>query len=210
VTNTTSASRQLTLQNTGGANATGIALNFSNGVFSRPTGAAGGTCGTTLNAGSSCSINVVFHPTANGAASGSLTITANVPVTGSPVSLSGTGVAQPTVSITPNPLTITLPTGVSTGTGTVTLTNTAPAGGASVTVTNVNVSGGSFLTYVFNQVLGQNNCQGATLNPGQSCTVGVRFTNVGSARGVNRAGTITFTDNASGSPQVGNLVGHAN
>ena len=210
VTNTTSASRQLTLQNTGGANATGIALNFSNGVFSRPTGAAGGTCGTTLNAGSSCSINVVFHPTANGAASGSLTITANVPVTGSPVSLSGTGVAQPTVSITPNPLTITLPTGVSTGTGTVTLTNTAPAGGASVTVTNVNVSGGSFLTYIFNQVLGQNNCQGATLNPGQSCTVGVRFTNVGSARGVNRAGTITFTDNASGSPQVGNLVGHAN
>jgi hypothetical protein len=27
---------------------------------------------------------------------------------------------------------------------------------------------------------------------------------------VNRAGTITFTDQGAGSPQVGNLVGHAN
>jgi hypothetical protein len=40
--------------------------------------------------------------------------------------------------------------------------------------------------------------------------VAVRFTNVLSARGVNRAGTITFTDNAAGSPQAGALVGHAN
>jgi hypothetical protein len=31
-----------------------------------------------------------------------------------------------------------------------------------------------------------------------------------SPRGVNRTGTITFTDNATGSPQSGVLIGHAN
>jgi hypothetical protein len=38
----------------------------------------------------------------------------------------------------------------------------------------------------------------------------VRFTNIFAARGVNRAGTITFTDSGAGSSQVGNLIGHAN
>jgi hypothetical protein len=37
----------------------------------------------------------------------------------------------------------------------------------------------------------------------------VRFTNVLSARGTNRAGTITFTDNATGSPQSSGLIGFA-
>jgi hypothetical protein len=132
-------------------------------------------------------------------------------VTGSPVSISGTGVAtRATVSITPNPLTITLPTGTASGTGTVTLTNTAAAGGSDVTVTNIATSGGSILTYFFNIVAGSDTCTGTALAPGASCTVGVRFTNVLSARGVNRAGTITFTDTATGSPQSGALIGHAN
>jgi hypothetical protein len=105
-----------------------------------------------------------------------------------------------------------LPAGSFTGTGTVTLTNTTAAGGSSVTVTNVGVSGGSLLTYLFTigPLAGPNTCTGATLAPGASCTVTVRFTNVLSPRGVNRAGTITFTDNATGSPQTGVLVGHAN
>ena len=114
--------------------------------------------------------------------------------------------------ITPNPLTITLATGTPTGIGTVTLTNTAAAGGSSVTVTGVTVPlGGSLATYFFNLVVvgGADTCTGATLVPGGSCTVGVRFTNTTSPRGVNRAGTITFTDTGAGSPQVGNLSGFA-
>jgi len=204
---TVSSAKTLTLHNTGTGAGTGITLAFSSGVFSQ----SGGTCTTTLAAGATCTINVVFSPTAAGADSGTLTILANAPVTGSPVALSGTGVAtQATVSITPNPLTITLATGSFTGTGTVTLTNTAAAGGAQVSVTNVTVAGGTILTYFFNAVAGANTCTGATLAPGASCTVGVRFTNVLSPRGVNRAGTITFTDDAVGSTQVGNLIGHAN
>jgi len=211
-TGTTSAPQTLTLNNSGGATGTGISLAFPASQFSRP--AAGGTCTTSLAAGASCTINVVFTPTGPGQVNGTLPITANVAVSGSPVGLSGTsGATQATLSITPNPQTITLATGTPTGIGTVTLTNTAAAGGSSVTVTGVTVPlGGSLATYFFNLVVvgGADTCTGATLLPGGSCTVGVRFTNTLSPRGVDRAGTITFTDTGAGSPQTGNLIGHAN
>ena len=98
---------------------------------------------------------------------------------------------------------------IGSGTGTVTLTNTSPVGGASVTITNVTVSGGTALTFFFNAVTGANTCTGATLLPGQTCTVGVRLSNVTSAVSVVRTGTITFTDNATGSPQSFTLSGEA-
>jgi hypothetical protein len=98
-TNTTSAAQALTLSNTGGASFTGPTLAFT-GQFSRAT--AGGTCGTTLTAGSTCTINVAFAPTTAGAATGSVTITGNVPVSGSPVALTGTGVA-PVISASLTP-----------------------------------------------------------------------------------------------------------
>jgi hypothetical protein len=91
VQGTTSATQALTLHNAGGAGATGIAVAFT-GPFSRPT-TGGGSCGATLAAGATCTVNVVFSPTATGPASGNATITANVAVAGSPVSLSGTGAA---------------------------------------------------------------------------------------------------------------------
>ena len=91
----TSPSQTLTLHNTGAASLTGITLAFSSPTFSRPAGVAGGTCGATLTAvAGTCTINVVFSPTVPGPATGTLTITGNVTVTGSPVSLSGTGAAS--------------------------------------------------------------------------------------------------------------------
>jgi hypothetical protein len=119
--------------------------------------------------------------------------------------------SRATVSITPNPLTITLPTGSITGTGVVTLTNAGAAGGSQITVSNITTSGGSVLTYFFNvgALAGPDNCTGAVLAPGGSCTVTVRFTNVLSTRGVNRNGSITFTDTGAGSPQTSGLVGFA-
>jgi hypothetical protein len=89
----TSAAKTLTLHNTGGAAGTGITLTFTT-TFSQPAGTAGGTCTGTLAAGATCTINVVFTPTAVGAVNGTLTIAANVAVTGSPVTLSGNGVAD--------------------------------------------------------------------------------------------------------------------
>jgi hypothetical protein len=127
----------------------------------------------------------------------------------------GGGGGTGTVSITPNPLTITLSSGSATGTGVVTLTNTQPLGGASVNVATVAVAapGSGFITWslVVDPIgANANTCTGATLAPGQTCTVRVRFSSLLAARGVDRLGTITFTDNATGSPQVGQLIGHAN
>jgi len=70
-----------------------IAVTFPAGSrYSRPAGAAGSTCVASLAAGSNCSINVVFSPSALGASNSSVAITGNVTVSGSPVALTGTGV----------------------------------------------------------------------------------------------------------------------
>ena len=113
--------------------------------------------------------------------------------------------------LTISPLTITLPTGSSTGTGTVTLTNAAAAGGAQLTVTNVAVTGGNMFTYLFTSgaLAGPDTCTGAAVAPGASCSVSVRFTNLGSPKGTNQSGTITFTDTGAGSPQSSGLIGYA-
>ena len=131
----------------------------------------------------------------------------------------GTGGGNGSLSFNPSPLRITLPHplfgNAATGTGTVTVTNTSAAGGPSVTISNVSVASGTGsggLTWIFNigPLAGPNTCNGATLAPGGTCTVTVRFTNITSPTGVDRPGTLTFTDTASGSPQTVNLVGHVN
>ena len=223
-TGTTSNSRTVTVTNTGNFALSGGSFTGLSAPFSRPSGSAGGNCGATLAVGASCTYNIVFAPTATGPFTRSLAVSyTGATTTGGPVTVTGTGVAtRASVSITPAPLTISLPSLSACGsnvaciaaatsqTGTVTFTNTAPAGtGAAMTVTNVAISGGTLATFFFNAVNGQNTCTGTTLAPGDSCTVGVRFTNVTSARGVNRAGTITFTDNGAGSPQAGSLAGFA-
>jgi hypothetical protein len=97
----TSSPLALTLSNTSSIGVTGIGLSFSP-QFSRSTTSAG-TCGTTLAGGSvatpaTCTINVVFSPTALGTVNGSVAISASVTVANSPVALSGTG-AVPVLTV---------------------------------------------------------------------------------------------------------------
>ncbi len=221
---TTSNPMLLTVTNTGTSALAGGTFTIVGGApFSRVTSgtfpAGAPNCGAGLAVASSCTIKVAFAPTGAPAAyNRNLTVAyTGATVNGSPVTLTGTGVAaRGTVSVTPNPLTITLPVGTFSGTGTVTLSNTTAAGGSSVAVTNVAVASGAgsgLLSWFFSDsglFGGADNCTGANLAPGDSCTVVVAFTNVFAARGVNRPGTVTFTDTATGSPQVENLVGHAN
>jgi hypothetical protein len=218
-----STARTLTMHNTGLAAATGITLTFSSPLFTRPAGAAGGTCTTTLNAGTNCTINVVFTPTALGPAAGTLTIAASVAVTGSPVGLSGTGVTPViTAGLTPLTWTPVATRGCTTGfagiggtcptqvfvltnTGNVTLTGITRAvlGGVNAsefTVTRLlstcGPAGGG-------QLLGQ-----TTLAPGAACMVTVRFSPVtGQTTGVKTA-TVSVTDLAG--TQTSTLTGTAN
>ncbi len=216
-TGNNSAAKTLTVTNTGNSALAGGTFTFGGGTpqpFSRPGGAAGGTCTATLAVGASCTVNVVFRPTTAVLYQRTLAVAfTGTTVTGSTVTLTGTGGAAPAVTILPNPLLITLPTGATniTGTGTVTFTNTAAVGGSNVTVSNIAATGGSILTYFFNvgTLAGPDNCTGAIIAPGASCTVTVRFTNTGSARGTTRTGTLTFTDSGNASPQSIVLNGFA-
>jgi hypothetical protein len=213
----TSATQNVTVTNTGNAGLVGLAYVFggvapqpfsrvTNGAF--PVGAP--NCGGTLAVGAACTVKIQFAPatgTGGTAYSRSLAVTGTgATITPSTVTLTGASVTPAPVSITPTPrLTITLPTGVNTGTGQVTFTNTATTGGSSVTVSAVAVAGGT--GYSFGVVT--DNCTGVTLAPSLSCTVTVSFTNTTATRGPNRGGTITFTDTGAGSPQTGALRGIA-
>ena len=60
---TTSAAQTVTVTNTGAAALNGGTFTFGGSTtFSRPAGAAGGTCGATLAVGANCTINVVSPP----------------------------------------------------------------------------------------------------------------------------------------------------
>ncbi len=224
---TTSSTLDVHILNTGNTALTNFVIPATVGRFNRvntgtftipncPTAAAG-----TLAPGASCTIRLNFAPNAATSFTSTLTVTANggsaaTPAAFTPanVQLNGTGVAtRAAMSVTPNPLLITLPTGAAnfTGTGTVTLTNTAAAGGSNVAVTTVAVTGSGLggLGYFFSAVAGADTCTGATLPPGGTCTVGVRFTNFLSARGTTRVGAVTFTDTGAASPQSGVLNGFA-
>jgi hypothetical protein len=221
---TTSPTLNVSVHNTGNSPLSALNYTFGGGTpqpFTRVTNgtfpAGAPNCGATLAVGAACTIKVQFAaPTVTAATNFSRTLTVTggngLVVTPASVTLTATAVAaRATVSITPDPLTITVPTGRATATGVVTLTNTAPSNGAQMTVSGVTVSGGSLFTYFFNVggLAGPNTCTGATLAPGASCTVTVSFTNTGATRGINRNGTIRFTDNAQGSPQTGALIGYA-
>jgi len=74
VAGTTAVTRTFTMVNQGAGAATINPVTFSSGDFTRPSGAAGGTCGATLNAGASCTINVRFKPLATGARSAVMSV----------------------------------------------------------------------------------------------------------------------------------------
>ena len=194
-TGTNSANQTLTLTNTGPVGLTGISV-----AVTPPFNRNGGTCTATLAVGANCTILVRFSPTASGPANGSVTITSNATVTGSPVTLTGTGVSGVIAAPTPR-LLVTYPLGTvypqSSAQGTVTLTNTAAAGSASVTVNTVTLpapgagGNGSLATRYFS--IATNNCTGAVLAPGANCTVVLTFNAVAGTGTINT--NLTYTDN---------------
>ncbi len=219
VDGTTSASQTLTLHNTGTATLTGIAVTFTG-----PYTQSGGTCGATLNAGATCTIPVVFSPVAPaGAKPGTATIAASVAVTGSPVTLNGTGVA-PVVSATLTPTTHNYG-GVTRNCPTpalaclldpafaYTLTNT---GNVTLTGISQGVLGGVNATeFTLRPLLstcgpagGGQLASNTTLAPGGTCVVTVQFQpKTAQTTGVKNA-TISVTDAAG--TQTSTLTGTAN
>ena len=183
-----SASQKVTLSNTGN-----IALTISIGITGANSSDFGqtSTCGSSVAAGGSCTITVTFTPTASGTRNAAITITDNAPNSPQSVSLTGVGVV-PTVMLSPTSL--TFPTQVvftTSAAKTVTLSNT---GLGKLSITKVSVSG----------PFTQTNTCGNQVLAGASCTFSVKFTPTTSG---TLTGSVSITDNASGSPQKITLMG---
>ena len=185
-TGTTSAAQTVTLTNTGTASLSITSLAIS-GDYAQTN-----TCGSSLAAGANCTISVTFSPTAGGTRTGTVSITDNASGSPQTVSLTGTGVAVPTVSLSPTSLTFgNQATGTTSAAQSVTLRNIGAAG---LSITSITVSGD----------YAQTNTCGSSVAAGASCTISVTFTPTATG---TRTGTVSVNDNAGGSPQTVSLTG---
>jgi hypothetical protein len=193
----TSTAQTVTLKNTGSGalSISSIALGGAN-----PTSFAEiGTCGTSLAAGGSCLLVVAFKPASAAALSGTLSVTDNAAGSPHTVSLTGTGTAAPTLTLSAT--SITFPTtlhGTTSAAAGVTLTNT---GTATVRLSSIVLAGTNPTSFV------ELNTCGATLAPSGSCGVYVAFK---PAAAGSFTATVSITDNAAASPQSIALSGTGN
>ena len=188
---TTSAAQTVTVTNTSESTVT-----FTNIVTTGDfAGATLAQCPSIAVGGTPCTLHITFTPTATGTRSGAITFTDNA--TGSPQSviLAGTGTSSSTtIGITPTSLTF----------GSQAVGTTSPA--QMVTVSN---TGGNPLT--FTSITTSGDFAGATLAQcpsiaveAEPCVFSITFKPTVTG---TRTGTITFTDNATGSPQTVTLTG---
>lgn len=187
---TTSAAQAVTLTNSGTA-AVSITSIAASGDFAQTN-----TCGSSVAAGANCTISVTFTPSAVGTSLG--TLIAIDSAAGSPqsVSLSGTGTAPvvtaPAVTLAPTSLTFASQnTGSTSAAQTVMLTN---SGSGALSITSIAATGD----------FAETNTCGSSVAAAASCIISVTFT---PTSGGTRTGTLTITDNASGSPQTVSLTG---
>ena len=171
----TSTAQAVSVNNTGTASAT-----LSGATITGDFLIASNTCGNTLDAGSSCVLQVEFAPQAAGARTGTLTVTDAVgPHT---VTLSGTGQGQSVVSISPSSVTFAgTPVGSTAAARTVFVVN----GGTSAATLGTATIGGDF-------AIASNGC-GATLAAGDNCAIAVTFTPTAAG---TRNGVLTVPDSS--------------
>jgi hypothetical protein len=184
--NSSSSAQSVTLSNTGNATLTITSITVS-GNFSQTN-----TCGASVAAGASCTLSVTFKPTATGTKTGAVTIADNASPATQTVSLTGTGVNAPTVSLSPASLTFSAQAvGTSGSAQSVTLKNT---GSATLSITSIKASGD----------FSQTNTCGSSVATGTSCTIKVTFKPTAAG---TRTGAVTITDNANPATQTVNLTG---
>jgi hypothetical protein len=157
------------------------------------------TSGTTLGAGLSCTLQVIFTPLAAGGSTASLTISSSnatavsVPLNGSGQAVAGLNVSPPQLTFAPQS------PGQPSPVQTVTISNTASvaAGTPALSVNNTQFS------------LTANTCTG-NLAAGASCTVGVVYTPTANlAAGTTATGTLTVSSAAFASQATVTLSGMA-
>jgi len=190
-----SAPKNFTLKNN-----QSIALSISNVTF---TGTNGGdfsqsnTCGTSLPGGKSCTLSVTFTPSLIGAESAALTVSDNAPAPYNTLtaSLSGTGIAQATVS--PTSLSYAAQkVGTTSGAKNVTLKNNLST---TLTINGFTFTGADPGDYAVSTTT----C-GGSLASKASCTISIVFKPMATGA---RTATLNANDDANNSPQTLSLTG---
>ncbi|TAN23767.1 MAG: choice-of-anchor D domain-containing protein, partial [Acidobacteria bacterium] len=184
---TDSTMREVTLTNSG-QNDLVITSVTTSGDFSEAN-----ACGSSVAGGANCVIFITFKPTATGNRTGALAITDNSAGSPQSVALSGTGTpAPPAASLSPVSLNFSSQEieQVSAAQA-ITLTN---SGGSALIITGIATAGD----------FAETNTCGSSVAAAANCTISVTFK---PTAGGNRFGTLTFTDNASDSPQAVPLFG---
>ncbi len=190
---TTSAPQSVTLTNTGSATLTinGFSLGGANPSDFTLLSA---NCkqSQSLAVGASCTFNVAFAPKAVGSRSATLQILDNSAQSPRTVSLTGVGIAPPTVTLSATSLSFAAQVVGSTSPGqSVTLTT---SGSGTLAISGISASG---------DFRASNTC-GTSVPGGGSCTITVTFTPTAPG---NRPGTLVIVDNATDSPQMVSLSG---
>jgi mono/diheme cytochrome c family protein len=191
--NTPSATRALSLTNTGNAPLNLSAVNVTGanaGEFSQTSNCP---VGGALAAGANCTISARFTPAATGARAASLTLTSNA--TGSPtVSLTGTGIVQASALAQVSPTQAKfgrVRLGTTSSDRTVRVRN---VGTAPVLISSVSIKG---------EFVHQSGCT-APLAAGTTCEISVRFKPTVAGTGL---GELAVASNATGAPHVVKLIG---
>jgi hypothetical protein len=156
--------------------------------------APGGTCGASLPAGMSCTVNVTFTPSVASAESAKLVFTDVDPSSPQFATLTGTGTnSAPVVLLTPTSLDFG---------GQLVTTTSSPA--KMITLKNNGNATLNLMPIASSGDFAETNTCGASLPATMSCSISVTFTPT--AIGA-RNGTITITDDANGSPHTVPLTG---
>lgn len=128
------------------------------------------TCGSTLAASASCTVTILFKPTASGTRTATLDFTDSAGNSPQQVAVSGLGTGGPSGSVTLAPTSLSfgsVATGSSSSAQTITITNGTSA---SVTLSNAVISG----TDASDFAVSATNC-GSTLAASASCTASIVF-----------------------------------
>jgi len=188
-----SGSQSVTMTNTGT-----VTLNVISIVLGGANASSydfANSCGSSLAVGANCSIHGHFAPTVDGPLTATITITDNASPSPQTISVSGTG-GLPTASLSATSLSFgNVPVGGTSASQSVTLTNN---GQAALDITSIVLGGADASSYDF-----ANSC-GSTLAAGANCLIHGHF--APTVDGL-LTGTITITDNASGSPQTISVSG---
>jgi hypothetical protein len=209
---TTSDQRTITVSNAGDQTLTITSVQESGPDVSQfPPQTNTCSPNSPLLPGASCTVSVVFAPTATGSFQAEIDVADDSGGSSSAVqvvALAGTGTAPaPIASILPASMALdfgTVTVGTKSGTQTVTLTNT---GSAALSVTTIAITGTNASDFAIAAAGTTCPTAGGTVAIGANCAIAVQF--APQSASASKSASLTFTDNAADSPQQVALSGTA-